>query len=280
MRRSRRVAVLTAGASALLVFLAPAAMAQIPPLPPPPVPPQALPVLEIVSPVAHPACGNAILATTIVVAVAPAELREPLELATSNTYVVCGSIPPPVGERTQCEIDQTVQELGNQILGAAIGAPLFVPPPKVGQVFDSLIALEDRLPAPLNDVGAAAVLAPILTCVAAAAPAPPVAPSPPGETTTPPEFPGPGFAPPPGFVPDVPSFAAAAPPPSPPLERSLRPAALKAISHPIFVVPLLVIAMATVFGRGLLAFEQPSSPRQGRRRALVLRHEDSAKTGL
>jgi hypothetical protein len=228
----------------------------------PPLPPETQPALEVVSPIAAPACGNAILAATIVAGTAPPEAREAIELLTANVFVVCGSIPIPPTAPTHCVDDEVLATVLAQLGGAVIGGALPVAPPGAGQVVDAIRILQERFPVPADDESLVASAAAALDCRFAAVSAPT-----PGRTPTTDDDTG-GFVPadevpvlvpigsgPPiplrvlGGTDDVRNVAVAPVVPS----SASTPGPGRPVSHPIWVVPLVVAAAASAIARGLLA---------------------------
>ena len=229
----------------------------------PPLPPETQPVTEVVSPIAAPACGNAILGATILAGTAPPEAREALELATANLFVVCGSIPIPPTAPTRCVDDDVLATVLAQVGGLAIGGALPVAPPSAGQVVDAIRILQQRFPVPADDEGLVVSLAAALDCRFAATTAPPGAvPTAPTDTGgTPPQIINGGL----GLVPIgtgpsvplgvLPPYAGDLPPAAAPVVPSgiSAPAPGRPVSHPIWIVPLVAAVAAAVVGRGLLA---------------------------
>jgi hypothetical protein len=248
------------GALVILAFgsVAATSHAQVPPLPP-----ETQPALEGVSPIVAPACGNAILGATILAGTAPPEAREALELATANVFVLCGSIPIPPTAPTHCVDDDVLATVLTQVGGATIGGALPVAPPGAGQVVDAIRILQDRFPVPADDEGLVASLAAALDCRFASVSAPT-----PGRTPTADVGDTPGgqvIDGPPVLVPigtgapipvgalgvtdSVRNVAVAPVVPS----RASGPG--RPVSHPIWIVPVLLAAVGLVVGRGLLTRE-------------------------
>ena len=229
-------------------------------LPPVPVPEEAEPVLDVTSPVAAPACGNAILAATILAGTAPPEAREALEIATANVFVACGQIPVPPRAQTKCVDDEVLAAVLAQVGGATIGGALPVAPPSTGQVVDALAVLQEHFPVPADDESVLASLAAALDCrfASTSAPTPGAVPSAPDDTG--PQRPIDGG---PGLVPTetgtlIPLGVLRPLAVEPPLRAgvvpsSSSPPAPRRVGHPIFLVPLLIAAAGVVVGRGLLA---------------------------
>lgn len=229
----------------------------------PPLPPETQPVTEVVSPIAAPACGNAILGATIVAGTAPPEAREALELATANVFVLCGSIPIPPMAPTHCADDDVVATVLALLGGATIGGALPVAPPSAGQVVDAIRILQTRFPVPADDEGLVVSLAAALDCRFAATTAPPGA-VPAAPTDTGAGRPqvidgGPGLVPigmgPPVPIGVLPPSVDDLPPVAAPVaaSRASGPAPGRPVSHPIWIVPLVAALAAGVVGRGLLA---------------------------
>jgi hypothetical protein len=252
-----RVAV---GALVILVFGSVAATsgAQVPPLPP-----ETQPALEGISPVVAPACGNAILGATILAGTAPPEAREALELATANVFVLCGSIPIPPSAPTHCVDDDVLATVLTQVGGATIGGALPVAPPGAGQVVDAIRILQDRFPVPADDEGLVASLAAALDCRFASVSAPTPGRTPTAEIGDTPAAPVTGGSPvlvPIGTGPPIPVSALGvtdavrnvAVAPVVPSSASGRG---RPVSHPLWIVPVLLVVVGLAIGRGLLARE-------------------------
>jgi hypothetical protein len=230
------------------------AVAQVPPLPPETQGP-----LEILSPVVQPACGNALLAATVVAGTVPPETQEALGLLTANLFVVCGSVPRPVTAPTRCADADVVETVLALLSGSPIGgAP--VAPPGAGQVVDAITILQDRFPIPADDEGLVATAAAALACQAGATrPAPTAAvPSDDYGTFSPPAtvpVPVGSASGPVGF--DAPTLGSVAPAPvlaAPVMASSSAPASEpRRVSYPLFLIPLVVLVAAVVVGRGLIA---------------------------
>jgi hypothetical protein len=247
---------LLAAASIAALAFGPVAVAQVPPLPPETQGP-----LEVVAPIAHPACGNAIIVATILSATAPVQSREALELVTANIFTACGSVPVPATVRTRCADDEAVASVLALVSAPVIGGALPVAPPSAGQVVDAIRILQDRFPVPADDEGLLATLADALECRFAAAPRPSRVYAPPDDG---------GFVPPPGalLVPGAglvpvgdlmpgtiePDGLSTSPDLAEPvLQSAPAPEPMNPVSHPLFLVPLILIAAAVLIGRGLIA---------------------------
>jgi hypothetical protein len=233
--------------------------AQVPPVP---VPEEAKPALEVTGPIAGPACGNAILAATILAGTAPPQAREALEIATANVFVACGQVPVAPRAQTRCVDDEVLATVLAQVGGVTIGGALPVAPPSTGQVVDAITILQEHFPVPADDEGLLASLAAALDCrfATTSAPKPGAVPSPPDDLGAGPQPTdgGPGLVPtgvggtiPLGVLPplaDEPPLAA----PIVPISSSSggRP---RPVGYPILLAPVIIGAAAVIVGRGLLA---------------------------
>ena len=237
--------------------LAPTSVAQVPPLPP-----EVQPPLEVVSPIAAPACGNAILGATIIAGTAPPEAREAIELATANIFVLCGSVPIPPSAPTHCVDEEVMATVLAQLGGLTIGGALPVAPPSAGQVVDAIRILQERFPVPADDESLVASAAAALECrfASVSAPAPGRTPSAPDDTTDGPPVitdGGPGLVPigtgPPIPIGVLPPLAGPPPVAAPTVQTSASAPAPRPVGYPILLAPVIVGALAILVGRGLLA---------------------------
>jgi hypothetical protein len=229
-------------------------------LPPIPVPEETKPVLEVTSPVAAPACGNAILAATILAGTAPPEAREALEIATANVFVACGQIPVPPRAQTQCVDDDVLATVLAQVGGATIGGALPVAPPSTGQVVDALAILQAHFPVPADDESVLASLAAALDCrfASTSAPTPGTRPSAPDDQSPPQLIDGGAGLVPVGTGTQIPLGVLRPLAVEPPLRAgvavsSASPPAPRRVGYPIFLVPIVIAAACVLLGRGLLA---------------------------
>jgi hypothetical protein len=235
----------------------------------PPLPPDVAEVVEVISPIVHPLCGDALLVSGIAIGLIPPALREIIQPFTGTPFVVCGLVPPAGARRAECEVDAVAGGLLDQVAFAVLGGASPFAPPEVARLVDSLLLVQDRLPAPVADLDLVTTTAALVLCG-------PIVPDEPGPPAAPPAtVAAPASAPPSGPPGDsaLPTFDAPAggslPLPIPivggvvstPASRqptvTARPVAttapLRVVTYPVFLAPLAVVALIIVLARGFLA---------------------------
>lgn len=121
---------------------------------------QLSPVLQLISPIVWPACGDAVLVT---VAPAALGLSIPPQLAAlfGPLIILCGAVPQPNGQRV-CALDQAAQAALDQVSKALLGSALPIAVNPVGSLAGQLVLITDLVHEP--NLPAEATVDAVLSC--------------------------------------------------------------------------------------------------------------------
>jgi hypothetical protein len=213
------------------------------------------PVLEVISPIAWPACANALLVSVLPGA---AGVQVPPELAnvTGPLLVLCGAVPIPKANGRTCQLDAQAQalltELTKPVLGS--GLPVEVAPTKwLTGLLDNIV---DLIPIPGVPLGS--TIAATLQCQDPPPETSTTLATPPSDDTVPaidrPDTPS--FVDPPTFdeLQTLPALTPVAPvaAPAAPVTPVVRLIDQPRFRYPIVMgLPLLFLALLVFFGRSL-----------------------------
>jgi hypothetical protein len=214
------------------------------------------PLLEVISPIAYPACSDAVLVSILGGALG-IPLPPELSNVTGPLLVLCGSVPIPATNTRTCALDQQAQavlaELTKPLLGS--GLPIELAPLKwISGLLDNIVDSVDQAAVPQGSQIAAVFQCTDPVETAATLAPPPTTGSPPptaeGPTTEPAAAP-PSFAdlqtlPP--LVPAVGPAPAVTPVEAPPVRLIDQPR----FRYPVVMgLPLVFLALLVFFGRAL-----------------------------
>ena len=224
------------------------------------------PVLELVSPIAYPACANAVL-VSVLPGLLGLAIPPEVALVFGPLLVVCGAVPAPDGEGRVCAFDAAAQALLVEATKPLLGLALPVEVIPVEMLTGFVAEIDDALDLPGVPIGATidgvvqCAIPPTTTTTTTPASPAPATPTPPEVTA--PDVPAPTF----GELQTLPpvDLSEVATPPAPPAAEPVETPVLRIVTQPRFrypvvlAVPLLLLALGAFFGRALTT---PLHPRR------------------